>query len=212
MKQGFEIRSRKNNELSITAYPGHFVTSHSHINYYIDITQLKHRHMMARHAARELSSLYVSSTPVDTIVCMDGSEMIGAFLASELGSDDFMAVNTHKSINVITPEFNANNQLIFRDNLQPMVNGKNIILLIASVTTGKTLKRTLECMNYYAGRVQGICAVFSAIPEIQGVPIHSIFTPDDIPNYSTASMRDCEQCKNHVKIDALVNSYGYSQI
>ena len=41
--------------LEITAIPGHFVTSHSHINYYIDITMMKHDFVMAREAAVTLA-------------------------------------------------------------------------------------------------------------------------------------------------------------
>ena len=33
--------SKESNMVAIHAIPGHFATSHSHINYYIDITSLK---------------------------------------------------------------------------------------------------------------------------------------------------------------------------
>ena len=35
--------SKESNMVAIHAIPGHFATSHSHINYYIDITSLKTR-------------------------------------------------------------------------------------------------------------------------------------------------------------------------
>lgn len=79
-----KIVSSSNRNLEITAIPGHFVTSHSHINYYIDITMMKHDFVMAREAAVTLAQHYAYEKPVDTIICMDGSEVIGAFLAQEL--------------------------------------------------------------------------------------------------------------------------------
>lgn len=211
-KNALKITSSVNSNVSIEAVPGHFVTSHSHINYYIDITKIKHRHRMARDAAGLLAAPYANVTPVDTIICMDGSEILAAYLADELSKDDMMSVNRHQSINIVPPEFNSNGQMIFRDNLQHMVYQKNVLLLIASITTGKTLHRVLECVDYYGGNVVGVSSVFSAKDEVDGVEVHSIFTAEDIPNYHTSSHRDCPQCKQGVKIDALVNSYGYSEI
>ena len=209
---GTEIRSHVNNNIFITVIPGHFVTSHSHINYYVDITRMKHQLALAREAAKTLSEEFRYSTVADTIVCMDGSELIGGFLAAELANPDMLSLNRNKNINIVTPEFNSNGQMMFRDNIQPMVEGKNILLLIASVTTGKTIHRCLECIQYYGGITSGIAAVFSAIPEAEGIPIHALFTREDVPNYSSYSYRDCPKCKEHQKIDALANSYGYSEI
>ena len=96
--------------------PGHFATNHSHVNYYIDLTAIKHRCKMAEEAARTLSARYVS-TDVDTIICMDGCEMIGGYLASFMSQSGTRSINSEKDICVITPEFNSNSQLVFRDNI-----------------------------------------------------------------------------------------------
>ena len=102
--------------------------------------------------------------------------------------------------------------MIFRDNIQQMIWQKNILLLVASATTGKTINRSLECIKYYGGNVVGISAIFSAITEMGGVHIDTIFTPEDVPNYQTYSFKDCPDCQQKRKIDAIVNSYGYSKI
>lgn len=206
------ITSTANPILSITAIPGHFVTSHSHINYYIDITEMKHSHIMAKEAGMTLADNFAYDKVVDTVVCMDGSEIIGAFLAQKLSKNDIISVNRRKNIYVVTPEFNSNGQMIFRENLEPMVHGKKILLLTASVTTGKTMHRALECIQYYQGSVQGIAAVFSARNEQDDVLIHSLFSSDDIPDYETHSYRDCPMCQHGVRIDALANSFGFSRI
>lgn len=211
MGKPLEIKSKKNGNIVITAIPGHFVTSHSHINYYIDITRVKHQHAMARSAAISFASNYETNSAVDTIVCMDGSEVIGAFLARELTKSPYM-MNANANINVISPEFNRNGQMMFRDNIQSMVKDQHVILLIASVTTGKTIKRALECIDYYGGIPIGISAIFSAIDQVNQIPINMIFSKNDIPDYQTYSFRDCPFCKNNQKIDALANSYGYSKL
>ncbi len=206
------IASPLNPVLSITAIPGHFVTSHSHINYYIDITEMKHSHMLAREAGMTLADNFAYEKVVDTVVCMDGSEIIGAFLAQKLSKNDMISMNSRKNIFVITPEFNTNGQMIFRENLETMIRGKKVLLLIASVTTGKTIHRVLECIQYYRGEVQGIAAVFSAKEEQEGIRIHRLFSWQDIPDYETHSYRDCPQCRQGIPIDALANSFGFSRI
>ena len=210
--RSIKIASKQNSRITIRIIPGHFATNHSHINYYIDMTSLKHRAGMASSAARELSNEYTNTTMIETIVCMDGCEVIGGFLADELRRNGIQSLNEGREINVITPEYNGTGQMIFRDNIQPMVWGKKVLLLLASATTGKTINRALECIRYYNGEVVGIAALFSAIRERNGIPVNMLFTPEDLPDYSTFPADQCPQGKKNQKIDAIVNSFGYSKI
>ena len=153
-----KLYARNNNHVALHAIPGHFATSHSHINFYIDMTSLKTRANEAQEVAKSLAGDYVNSTVVDTIVCMDGTEVVGAYLAQEFEKRGFRNTNLHDTIYVVTPEYNPNNQLIFRDNTIPAIKGKNVILLLATTTTGLTVRRSLECVQYYGGTVRGINA------------------------------------------------------
>lgn len=207
-----QIRHSGNQKLEISAFSGHFATRHSHNTHYIDITRMKHEHTMAREAAIVLAQRYTYEKGVDTIVCLDGSEVIGAFLARHLAQGGMFAVNQNKSINVITPEYDSNGQLIFRDNLIPMVSGKNALVLISTVNSGKTARRCLECLEYYGAHVQGIATVFSVLEQVENVPVFSLFTPEDIPGYATYDAKSCPMCKAGRKIDALSNSYGFSRV
>ena len=81
-----KMRSRKFPDVIMKVIPGHFVTPNSHINYYIDMTTMRTRQSEAKAAARAMASTYAATTIVDTIVCMDGMEVIGAYLAEELDS------------------------------------------------------------------------------------------------------------------------------
>ena len=206
------IKSRLNHTLEVAVFPGHFATRHSHNSHYIDITRMKHEHTMARQAAITLAQRYTYEKSIDTVVCLDGSEVIGAFLARHLAQKDRFGINSDKNINVVTPEYDSNGQLIFRDNLAPMVSGKAVLLLISTVNSGKTVRRALECVEYYGGTVQGIAAVFSTLEQVDDVPIYSLFSPDDIQGYITSSPKECPLCKAGQKIDALSNSYGFSKL
>ena len=204
--------SKESNMVAIHAIPGHFATSHSHINYYIDITSLKTRIQEAKEAARVLYQKIGRLSYVDTIVCMDGTEVIGAFLAEEFEKGDFASTNRHETIYVVAPEINSSNQLLFRDNIKPSITGKHIVLLSASTTTGKTIRRSLEGIRYYGGIIEAVASVFSTVTETDGMPVHSVFHADDLPGYAAYSAEECPYCKKGIKLDAVVNGFGYSKL
>ena len=104
--------SKESNMVAIHAIPGHFATSHSHINYYIDITSLKTRIQEAKEVARVLHQKIGRVSYVDTIVCMDGTEVIGAFLAEEFEKEDMASTNRHETIYVVSPEMNSSYSVI----------------------------------------------------------------------------------------------------
>lgn len=210
--RAMKVYAQFNNQLSVRIIPGHFATNHSHVNYYVDMTSLKTRQSMAQNAARSIVHEYVTSTVVDTIVCMDGTEVIGAYLAEELTAAGFMSMNAHNTIYVISPEMNSMGQLVFRDNLQRMIKNKHVLLLLATATTGRTIERAIECIEYYGGSIAGVSAIFSAAEEIAGKQIHSIFKMDDFPEYVTYPHNECPYCKAGQKLDAIVNSYGYMKL
>ena len=212
MKEGIKINHKTKRNISMRVVPGHFVTSHSHINFYFDMTPMKIRRSEAQAVAAAIAEQYSYSTVVDTIVCMDGCEVIGAYLAEALENAGIMSMNSHKTIYVVTPEINAQNQLIFRDNIRSAIENKHVLLLLASATTGKTISSSLECIQYYGGTLAGISALFSAVSEVEGQEVHSIFNASDVPQYSTYVSHECPMCRDAQKIDALVNSFGYSEL
>mgnify|MGYP001168513259 CR=1 FL=1 len=161
--------AKKDPNIAIKVIPGHFVSTHSHLNNYLDMTTMKTRQNEAERIAIAMKDYYnVMGKPIDTIVCIEGCEVIGAFLASELSRAGILSMNAHKTIYVVTPEFNNNGQMIFRDNLKPEIAGKNVLLLLASATTGKTVRNSIECIQYYGGILQGISSIFSAVDSIDG--------------------------------------------
>ena len=189
---------------------GHFATNHSHINYYIDISAQKTRLTEAIAVAKELAPKYVTDL-VDTILCLDGTAVIGTCLARELVNTP-RGINEHRDICVLEPEYNANSQIIFRDNAQPLIREKHVLILMASVTTGFTANRSIEAIRYYGGEVSGVCALYSAVDTAAGFPVHSVYDLNDLPNYASYDYRDCPYCKAGRRLDARVNSFGYSAL
>lgn len=207
-----KIYSKAHPNIQLKAIPGHFVTPNSHVNYFLDMTTLKARLSEASMVARELGRQVMISTVVDTIVCIDGCEIIGAFLAEELTRAGIYSRNAHKTIYIITPEYSTSGQMMFRDNYLPMVKDKNVLLLLASATTGKTVSKAIQTLTYYGASISGISAVFSAANSIVGIPVNSLFTTADIPDYTTYSSEKCTMCKEKKPIDAFANAFGYSKI
>lgn len=210
--RAIKIYAPMNKKIALKVMPGHFATSNSHINLYIDLTMMKTRQSEAAEAARIMAKQYVNSTVVDTIVCLDGCEVIGAYLAQELSVTGFRSLNAHQTIYIISPVFNTNGQMIFQENIQPMVYGKNILLLAASTTTGDTLRKSIECIMYYGGIMQGISSIFSAVDKVEDMKVNSIYKAKDLPDYQIYSIGDCPLCKEKHRLEAIVNGNGYMKL
>ncbi len=203
---------RRRGNVPLRIARGHFATNHSHINYYIDITYQKTRLSEAKASAQALVSHFINDTPVDTILCLDGTAVLGTCVADELSKSGFRTINAHQTFYILEPEYNANSQIIFRDNVKPMITGKHVLVLMASVTTGFTANRSIEAINYYGGKVVGVAALYSAVDHIGDYVVRSIYNVNDLPDYASYDYRDCPYCKAGQKLDALVNSFGYSAL
>ena len=212
MQEMIKIPLKGNPNVVLKAIPGHFITPNSHVNYYLDMTTIKSRLSEASAAAKEISRMIEASTIVDTIVCMDGCEIIGAYLAEELTKAGIISINYHKTIYITTPEVASTGQFLFRDNIQPMIKGKNVLLLMASATTGQTIIKATQALSYYGANISGISAVFSAANSSMGIPIKSLFTIKDIPDYKAYAPEGCSMCRDKKAIDAFANAFGYSSI
>ena len=198
-----KIISPADKKVALKVIPGHFVTSHSHITHYIDMTTLRARQNEAEAAARLLAAKYANTTMVDTIICLNGCEV---------SRSGIRCMNAHETIYVTAPEQDINGQMIFRDNTKLMVQGKNVLILSTSITTGVTLDKAIDSVEYYGGHVQGIASVFSFISKARGVEVNSIFGAKDMKGYASYDARVCPMCKAKQKIDAIVNGFGYSKM
>ena len=212
MQEMIKIPLKENPSVVLKVIPGHFITPNSHVNYYLDMTTIKSRLSEASAAAKELSRQIDPTTIVDTIVCMDGCEIIGAYLAEELTKAGIISINFHKTIYIVTPETASTGQFVFRDNIQPMIKGKNVLLLMASATTGQTIIKAAQALRYYGANISGISAVFSAANSSMGIPIKSLFTIKNIPDYKAYDPEGCSMCREKKVIDAFANAYGYSSV
>lgn len=205
-KRAYLVYSKATRDVSIRVIPGHFATRHSHVNFCVDMTQIKSELLSSKAAAKLFCGL-LGSTPVDTIITLDRMKMVGAFLAHYL-SDTY--VNKGQNIAVISPEI-SNDKLLLRDNFLPYVKGKQVMLLTASATTGKDVNSVVEGIRYYGGSPVAAATVFGGNFECEA-PVYKLFGAGDVPDYASFSPVDCPLCKKGVKVDAVVNSYGYSKI
>lgn len=207
-----DLRSKKNPKARIKILQGHFATNNSHINTYIDMSTVKVRHNNCRETARTIADQYLYTTMIDTIVCLEETSTIGTFMAEHLADANSLSLSRGNNISIVSPEYHQNGQILFRDNVQRMVVNSQVLILAPSITSGKSVRRAIEAVEYYGGTVCGICSVFSSVDSIQGIPVRTIFEPEDLPDYQAYAPHDCPMCKAKQKIDAIVNSYGYSKL
>lgn len=235
MGQATKIYAKNNHDLALKVTKGHFSSDRFHINYYIDMTELKMRQSNAEAVAKAIVDKYVNrvtlssgmtgmlsdyyqqmaeanavKAPIDTIITMDGCEAIGAYIAKELSDLGYATTNTHKTTYILTPEFDSAGQMVVRDNIIPMLKGKHVLVVLATAMSGHTIAKSLRCIASYGGIVEGISVIFAAIKEIDGHPVNSVFDASDLPDFKLSEPDCCPDCKAGVKLDAIVNSYGYT--
>lgn len=213
IKEYTKIPARMNPNVQLKIIPGHFVTTHSHVTNYMEITTLKSRCSEAHGLASLLAMRYSVDTPVDSIICLDGTQVIGTYLAEDLTKAGILSYNAHRTIYVIAPELAPTGQIIFRDNMaQLALRKKYVLLLLGSLTTGNSLRSIAASMQYYGAYISGACAIFSAVDEVDGLKVTAAFHPDDLPEYKSYKPNECPLCQQGVAIDAIVNSFGYSEL
>ena len=194
------IAAKGNRRIKLSIYSGHFATGHAHVDRYISMTEIRSNAAMAAEAADEISKFF-RCTPIDTIICLENTQVIGAFIAQDL-IDSSHSVNSGATVNIITPGINANNQLVFSSDMQQYVTNRNILLLMSTVSTGRSLARAAECIRYYGGKPVGIA----------GLPVHSIFMRSDLNEYNVYRSDECPLCKNGRKLDGFVTVGGCTEI
>ena len=204
------VPAKSNRHIKLTIYPGHFATSHAHVDNYISMTEVRTSSFMAAETAEELAKFF-KYIQIDTIICLEYTQNIGAMLAREL-SGTRREVNSGNDIHVITPTINSNNQLTFTSDTQPFVTNRNVLILISTISTGRSLSRAQECVGYYGGMLKGIGAIFSAIDESNGVPVHHIFSPEDLGSYHSFRSDECPHCRSGRKLDGFITTSGYTEL
>ncbi len=132
-------------DVTLRVAQGNFATRNSHTNYFIDVT----RQQSCLQEADAVAQRLASSTMVDTILCMDGTRVIGTCLARKLTESSYNSVNSGKEIYLLRENVSAGGKLIFRENARFMLEGRNVLLLLASITTGSTVEKGMRCVQYY---------------------------------------------------------------
>lgn len=210
-KPVYTITSRRDERVFIHAMPGHFISASSHLNYYIGTSDIKHNHNVSVDAAMLMAQYYTErNINVDTVLCLYETQALGAYLAHELSRPSMLNPNPGNTVYVLGPEYDASGNIIFRDNLKKLISGKDVVILISCITSGKTVQRAMESVLYYGGKVAGVTSIFSATPVIEGIEVNTIFTQEDVPGYEAYTPHDCPHCKAGERVDAIANGYGYS--
>ncbi len=176
-------------------------------------SDIKHNHSVSVDAAMLIAQYYIErDIKIDTVLCLYETQALGAYIAHELSRPSMMQPNPVGDIYVLGPEYDAAGNMIFRDNLKRMIHGKKVLVLISCITSGKTVQRAIESVQYYGGTTVGVSAAFSATRNISGIEVNSIFTQDDLPNYRVYGKHDCPLCKQGMPVKGIANGHGYSTL
>ena len=208
----YKLNSQKHPRVILRVTPGHFAMSNAHVNYYLDTTPMKTRVSEAHSVAQAFAQAYYSTTIVDTIVCMDGMQVVGGFLADELTQAGIVSMNMHKSIYVLPLEYSAGGQIIFQENLVGWIKNRSVLLLLDSASSGRTIWKAVDALNYYGANITGVSAIFSAASKIAGKEVDALFTTADIPDYEFYNPEDCQMCKKAVPMTGIASSLGFTEI
>lgn len=209
----YTLTCSRNDRVFIHIMTGHFVSANNHINYYIGTSDIKHNHNVSVDAAMLLSEYYnANAINVDTVLCLYETQTLGAYLAHELSRPNMFRPNPNSTVYVIGAEYDASGNLIFRDNLKKMIKDKNVVILISCITSGKTVERAMESVEYYGGKTVGVSSAFSAVDNVGGVHVNMLFGLNDIPHYKAYPMHSCPYCAQGMPVDAISNGYGYTML
>ncbi len=229
------IPSAYNKDLKLEVYKGHFASDRFHSNYYIDLTTMKVQLAKAKMTAEAMADKYVhrvktkvsrfgmeymagmssnlaSAAPIDTIICMDGCEVLGAYVADDLSNYGVSTNNEFGTYNIITPDFDDSGAMIVTDDIQSMLKSKNILILLATAMQGKTLGRVLSTVTEYGGRIIGISVIFSMVDSLDGYPVNAVFSKEDLPDFELASDKECSFCDKKVPVDGIITRYGLRKV
>jgi len=205
------IRSPKCDDVYIQYLTGHFATRNSHLNTYMDHTAIKTQYVNARATGYLLADLYKSDTAIDAIVCLKKTEVVASFMAESLSTSPD-SLSKGKNIAIITPEFDTQGLMFFRENRLPFLSYKKVLVLIDSMNSGIMTGQAVESIKYYTGIPCGVCGVFAAVDEVAGFQVRSLFGTQDFPNYLAYPSQGCELCKSGDKVMGIINSYGFAKL
>ncbi|MBR6315899.1 MAG: orotate phosphoribosyltransferase [Lachnospiraceae bacterium] len=207
-----KIDYSRNKDVVLRYIPGHFVTPNSHVNYYMDLSDMKSRQREARATGEELAEMFLSTSIVDTILCLNGMEVVGAYMANKMTKAGVISANSHQTMYITSPEYNTSGQMMFRENNQHMIKGKKVLILIDTATTGATLKSAVGSIRFYQGEPVGIAAIYSVGTEVDTIPIRALYSSVDLSDYASYRSDNCPLCKAGVPVDAFCNGFGYSTL
>lgn len=204
-------------DIHLKVAKGHFATRNSHINYFIDVTEQKYGLRSADEVARILSSRIADmagGTLIDTILCLDGTSVIGASIARQLLKNGYRsAVNGEKDdMHIIKGEPNSRGHIVFRDNMLYMLEDQNVLIMMASLTTGTNALHGKKSIEFYGGKVVGVAAIYSQLDDLDGVPVLSLYDHSALGDYAIWKPSECPLCKQGIPVDAVVNTFGYSKL
>lgn len=59
--------------------------------------------------------------------------------------------------------------------------------------------------------MESVASVFGTVDKVDDMPVVTVFSEEDLPNYKAYAVQDCPFCKQGQRLEAMVNGFGYSK-
>lgn len=152
------------------------------MNFCISTRELRLSAKLAKEAARALAQPYHTGALVDLILCEEGCEAVGAFLAAELGGGSVLSLNRGSDIHIGTLRL-SEQETCTREELP--LRGKSILLLTDLLMSPKRARRAADYILGSGAALSGVCALFGVPGEVEKRKIQCLFEASDLPGFYT---------------------------
>lgn len=195
-----KVVSTKIQGLALKVLPGHFKAGQAHVNAYLDMTDLKTGESETRALGTWLAKQYTPSTLIDTIVCLEDTDRVGACLTEALIKAGFQSMDLHKTIYTAHPQRDEKGELTIPKDQQHMIMDKHVLVLFSVIASGQAAEQDLECLRRDGAQISAIASLFSELSSLEGISVTTAFDAADLPFYSVYAQEDCPYCQTGVKL------------
>ncbi len=179
---------------------GHFVgTSGRHLDTYITKDALFLHTEKVSEVGRMFAEKYKEKA-IDVVV----APAVGGVVLSTWTAYHLSKLKRKEVLSIFTEKTEDNNQVLKRG-YDKVVKGKNILVIEDTVTTGGSVKKTIESVKKAGGNIVDLCIMVNRDPDLvneSSVGMHF----SALGEYKTSSYdpKDCPLCKKNIPINTEV--------
>ncbi|MDD2955337.1 MAG: hypothetical protein PHD67_03355 [Oscillospiraceae bacterium] len=178
--------------LYLTVTREHAAEPGCHMNRRVGTAGLRHSGKLAREAARLLAAPYQAGALVELILCEQGCEVVGSFLACELSGGNALSLNRGCDIRVAAFRWEEERPVLLEP--EPL-SGQSVLLLADRLFPPD---KALCCAQWAAAQeaaLSGVCALFGTPGKVGWRRVHCLFSAVEVPGFHFWPEEECPLCR-----------------